>query len=133
MEKAISNCWAPPYDVSVNFKKNDYNEPILELRVSDIMWLWLSKVTQTKNSNDYLGSYYSDELKTQYNLVKREGEFYLTHPRLDDIKITQITKGNFSSKSRNFFDLRFKRDKAGKVIAFSVSNDGIKNITFSKK
>ena len=122
-----------PYDVSVNFKKNDYGEPILELRIPEIMWLWLSKVTKTKSSSDYLGSYYNDELSTQYDLIQKDNEFYLTHPRLDNIKITQITQANFSSKNRNFFDIRFKRNKAGKVIAFSVSNDGIKNITFSKK
>ena len=121
------------YDVSVNFRKNDYGEPILELRVPDIMWLWLPKVVKTTSPDDYLGSYYNDELKTQYNLIKRDNEFYLTHPRLDDIKISQITKANFSSKNRNFFELIFKRNKAGKVIAFSVSNDGIQKITFSKK
>ena len=96
------------------------------------MWLWLIKVKQTKPS-DYLGTYYSDELKTQYDLVEKDDELYLTHPQLDDIKVTPIDDTYFSSKNRNFSNIRFKRDASGQVIAFSVSNESIKRITFLRK
>lgn len=121
-----------PYDISVNFKKDNSEKPILEFRIPDLMWLWLIKVNQTKPS-DYLGTYYSDELKTQYDLVKKDDELYLTHPQLDDIKVTQIDEIYFSSKNRNFSNIRFKRDASGQVIAFSVSNESIKCITFLRK
>lgn len=121
-----------PYDISVNFKENDYEEPILEFRILDIMWLWLVKVKKV-NTSDYLGSYYNDELNAQYDLVEKDNELYLTHQKLEDIKITQINEAYFSSNNRNFSNIRFKRNNLGKVVEFSVSNGGIENITFSRK
>ncbi len=121
-----------PYDISVNFRDNDYNEPVLEFRIPDVMWLWLVKVNKI-DTLDYLGSYYNDELDTTYDLIEKENELYLTHQKLDDIKIEQINKAYFSSNNRNFSNIRFKRNKVGKVVGFSVSNGSIENITFSRK
>ena len=120
------------YDISVNFRENDYKEPVLELRIPEVMWYWNIKVDKSNPSN-YLGSYYNDELKTQYDLVKKGNELYLTHQKLDDIKIKQINEAYFSSTNRNFSNMRFKRNNSGKVIEFTVSNDGAKNITFKRK
>ncbi len=120
------------YDISVNFRENDYNEPVVEIRIPDIMWYWNMKVNKT-NPSDYLGSYYNDELKTQYELVKKENGLYLTHQKLDDIKIEQINEAYFSSQNRNFSNIRFKRNNSGKVIQFEVSNESIKSIIFKKE
>lgn len=120
------------YDISVNFKENDYKEPVLEIRIPDIMWYWNMKVDKVNPSN-YLGSYYNDELRTQYDLVKKENELYLTHQKLDDIKIEQINEAYFSSNNRNFSNMRFRQNESGKVIEFSVSNYGAKNIIFTRK
>ncbi|MEL7123836.1 MAG: serine hydrolase domain-containing protein [Bacteroidota bacterium] len=120
------------YDISVNFKENDYNEPILEFRVPDYVWLWLEKEVSVDPS-DYLGSYYNNEVKAQYDLIKRDNELYLTHQKLDDIKIVPITDSYFMSKNRNFSEIRFQRDNAGKVVTFLVSNDGIESMTFSRE
>ncbi|GMN08757.1 hypothetical protein MTsPCn9_07870 [Croceitalea sp. MTPC9] len=120
------------YDISVNFKENDYNEPILEIRIPDIMWYWNMKVDKVNPSN-YLGTYYNDELNTQYNLIEKDNELYLIHHKLDDIKIVQINEAYFSSNNRNFSNIRFERNNAGKVLGFSVSNRGIKKIAFSRK
>lgn len=119
------------YDISVNFKENNHNEPVIEIRIPDIMWYWNMKVDKS-NPSDYLGSYYNDELNTKYNLVEKNNELYLTHQKLDDIKIEQINKAYFSSKNRNFSNIRFKRNNSGKAIEFKVSNDGAKNITFKR-
>jgi CubicO group peptidase (beta-lactamase class C family) len=120
------------YDISINFKENDYKEPILEIRIPDIMWYWNMKVDKV-NSSNYLGSYYNDELRTQYDLVKKENELYLTHQKLDDIKIEQINEIYFSSNNRNFSNMRFRQNESGKFIEFSVSNYGAKNIIFTRK
>lgn len=121
-----------PYDISVNFRENDYNEPVLEFRIPDIMWLWLVRVNEV-NTSDFLGSYYNDELKVRYDLVEKENVLYLTNQKLDDIKIEQINEEYFSSNNRNFSNMRFKRNNSGKVIEFTASNDGVKNITFKRK
>jgi len=121
-----------PYDVSVNFKENDFNEPILELRVPDYMWLWMEKVSKV-DAGDHVGTYYSHELKNEYELIERGEELYLTHPQLDDIKVNPITDALFSSTNRNFSKIRFKRDDSGKITSFSVSNESIKGIEFSRK
>lgn len=121
-----------PYDISVNFIENDYQEPVLEFRIPDVMWLWLVR-EKTVNTSDYLGSYYNEELNTQYDLVEKDNTLCLTHQKLDDIKILQINEAYFSSNNRNFSNIRFKRNDLGKVIEFSVSNGSIKNMTFSRK
>lgn len=121
-----------PYDISVNFKENDYEEPILEFRIPDHMWLWLERVKQV-NTSEYMGSYYNDELNTQYDLVEKENELYLIHQKLDDIKIEQINEAYFSSNNRNFSNIRFKRNEVGRITEFSVSNGSIENITFYRK
>ncbi|MDF1698832.1 MAG: serine hydrolase [Saprospiraceae bacterium] len=120
------------YDISINFKKNDFEEPILEFRIPDIMWLWLIKVKKV-NISDYLGIYYNDELGAQYELVEKDEELFLTHLKLDDIKVTQINDAYFCSDNRNFSNIRFKRNTSGEIVEFSVSNDGVKNITFLRR
>lgn len=121
-----------PFDVSVNFKENDYNEPILEFRIPDYAWLWNEKKISV-NKAEYVGSYYNKELDVQYDLIKRENELYLTHQKLDDIKIAPINDAYFMSENRNFSDIRFDRNDDGEVITFSVKNDGVEKVTFLRK
>ncbi|MEO0552159.1 MAG: serine hydrolase domain-containing protein [Bacteroidota bacterium] len=121
-----------PYDISVNFKENNYNEPILEFRVPDYVWFWLER-EESVNTSEYLGSYYNKELSTQYDLIQKDNELYLTHQKLDDIKIVPIRDSYFFSRNRNFSEIRFKRNSAGKIVTFSVKNDGVENMTFSRK
>ena len=121
-----------PYDISVNFKENDYHEPILEFRIPDLVWLWLEKEIDV-NASDYLGSYYNDELNAHYDLIEKDNELYLVHQKLDDIKIAPITEAYFMSNNRNFSEIRFERNGAGKVSSFSVSNGGIKKLDFTRK
>ncbi|MEL6943919.1 MAG: serine hydrolase domain-containing protein, partial [Bacteroidota bacterium] len=120
------------YDISVNFKDNDDQEPILDFRIPDVMWIYYDKVDKV-NPSDHLGTYYNDELKTKYDLVEKNNELYLIHPRLEDIKVTPINELYFSSENRNFSEIRFKRNNSGEVIEFSVSNEGVGNITFLKE
>ena len=120
------------YDLSVNFTKNNHEEPVLELRIPDILWYWNVKV-ESVNPSNYLGTYYSDELKTEYELIEKNKALYLTHQQLDDIKISQINKVYFSSNNRNFSNIRFQENDFGKIEGFSISNESIKDIRFSKK
>ena len=121
-----------PFDVSINFKENDYDEPILEFRIPDYAWLWNEKKISV-NKADYVGSYYNKELDVQYDLIERENELYLTHQKLDDIKIAPINDSYFMSQNRNFSDIRFERNDAGKIQTFSVKNGGVENMTFTRK
>ena len=121
-----------PFDVSINFKENDYEEPILEFRIPDYAWLWNEK-KMSVNKADYVGSYYNKELDVQYDLIERENELYLTHQKLDDIKIAPINNSYFMSENRNFSDIRFDRNDSGEIQTFSVKTEGIESMTFSKK
>lgn len=121
-----------PYDISVNFKENDYNEPIMEFRIPDIMWLWMER-EESVNTSNYLGSYYNNELKAHYDLIEKDNELYLTHQKLDDIKIAPIRDLYFISENRNFSEIRFQRDDAGEVTSFLVTNESVKSMEFTKK
>ncbi len=120
------------YDISVNFKENSYQEPILEFRIPDVMWIYYNKVKKVDIS-EYLGTYYSEELNTKYDLVQKDNELYLTHTRLDDIKVTQVNETYFSSNNRNFSEIRFKKNTLEEVIQFSVSNESVENMIFLKE
>ena len=121
-----------PYDISVNFKENQYHEPILEFRIPDVMWLWLVK-EEAVDTSKYLGTYYSEELDASYHLIEQENELFLTHQKLDNIKITPIRKNYFSAKNRNFSTIRFQRNNLNKIEGFSISNGSIERLIFLRK
>lgn len=121
-----------PYDVSVNFKENDYKEPILEFRIPDLVWLWLEKELSVDTSN-YLGTYYNSELNSEYELIEKRNELYFIHQKLGSIKIIPVNDAYFVSENRNFAYIRFKRNDAGEIVSFYIKNDGVQKITFSKE
>lgn len=127
------------YDISVNFKTNDLDEPIMEVYAPDLMWLWLIKVqdqelaTATREDDAYIGEYFSSDLGTSYHIVKRGGEYALSHDRLGEIALSQIHKGLFTSSNRNFWQIRFQRNGDDIVTGFTVKNNGIESIAFLKR
>lgn len=127
-----------PYDVSVNFKVNDQQDPIMEIHVPDVMWLWLLKVQKTgadghgTGVDPYTGTYASEELGTSYELRKIGNDYALSHQRLGVIPLTQIHAGLFTSDNRNFRQVRFFRDADDQIAGFSVKNEGINALAFQK-
>lgn len=127
------------YDISVNFKTNDLDEPIMEVYSPDLMWLWLIKVQDkevaapTPAEDAYVGEYFCDDLGTSYHIVRRDGGYALSHDRLGEIALSQIHKGLFTSSNRNFWQIRFQRNGDDVVTGFSVKNNGIESIAFVKR
>ena len=78
---------------------------------------------------DYTGKYYSDELYTTYEIKLINDKLVLTHPRLSDIILTATGEGKFSGRNSFPFELSFNQ-QSNKVIGFTISNFGVKNLKF---
>ncbi|MDT7832370.1 serine hydrolase domain-containing protein [Flavobacteriaceae bacterium S356] len=118
-----------PNDVDVVFEKNDQGIKIMKVSINDrkpIKFVAFGNV----NLNEYLGTYQSKELGTSYRITIKKGKLTLEHQRIRDIHFDPINKNLFVSKKRAIQELKFLRNKRGKVIGFKASNNRVKNLVF---
>ncbi|WP_338792339.1 serine hydrolase [Bernardetia sp. MNP-M8] len=81
--------------------------------------------------NSYEGIYYNEELATQYQVKLKDGQLVMTHPRLDDISLTETGKNKFDGINSFAFELEFF-EANDKIEGFYISNFGAKNMQFDK-
>ena len=82
---------------------------------------------------EYTGSYYSDELGTQYNIVVREGNLIAQHQRNEDVRLTPISLDQFSGSAWFFSRISFTRDKDRRVTGLRVSGGRVRNLCFDRQ
>lgn len=84
------------------------------------------------NLQDYVGSYYSEELQTIYKLQIEKDQLFLTHARMDDTLLSPVQENAFTTKVYFLQDLVFDRDKSEQVVGLRVSNGRVKELRFEK-
>jgi CubicO group peptidase (beta-lactamase class C family) len=82
---------------------------------------------------EYAGVYWSEELETQYAILAREGRLFALHSHHGEIPITPFAKDQFMASRFFFQEVKFIRDDAGKVTAFTVGGGRVAAIRFNKK
>ncbi|CUS43042.1 MAG: serine hydrolase domain-containing protein [Pseudomonadota bacterium] len=82
---------------------------------------------------DYAGRYWSEELKTAYDLIVKDGRLIARHPRRDDIGLTPYQPDTFSSAEFFFERLVFERGPDGSVTGMLVSGPVAENMRFVRK
>lgn len=80
----------------------------------------------------YLGTFYSDELKTNYIIKELDGILTMTHSRMGDFKIIPRKKDVFDSDYWAFSMVKFIRNEAGEVTQFRASNGRVQNLLFER-
>lgn len=85
------------------------------------------------DTNDYVGTYYSQELETTYNIVFEKGQLVTKHQRNDDMILRPLTQNVFRMNQWFFDNVTFERSQNGKVTGFRVDNNRVKNVLFEKK
>ncbi len=81
--------------------------------------------------NSYLGTYYSDELRTTYYIESNKEELKLTHKKKSDVPLIMIKKDTFEGKY-GFARIKMVRNEIDKVTGFKLSGGRVKNIYFKK-
>jgi len=84
------------------------------------------------NLNEFVGTFHSDELSTEYTFVIKNDTLFATHSRLSDIKMTPSKTDFFNGNQWFFGQTEFIRDKNNAVIGCKVSSGRVRNIWFKK-
>jgi hypothetical protein len=80
--------------------------------------------------SDYVGDYYSAELRAIYGVEVRKGQLYLDPPR-GQFPMKRTTKDQFDVPFP-MKSLRFERDSSGRLTGFIIEGERAKNLRFRK-
>ncbi|HXE51778.1 MAG TPA: serine hydrolase [Tepidisphaeraceae bacterium] len=80
--------------------------------------------------SEYVGDFYSPELRVIYGVEFRQGQLCLEHPR-GRVVMTRATPDSFDLPFP-LDGLRFQRDQAGHCVGFVISGARAKNVAFRK-
>jgi CubicO group peptidase (beta-lactamase class C family) len=88
--------------------------------------------TYSTTLDEYVGSYYSDELGTEYTMVIKDDKLVRQHRRLDDVILTCVDKDIFNGHPIS--NLTFTRDESNNIIGFKLTGNGrARNLRFNKR
>ena len=81
---------------------------------------------------EYAGRYRSPELDVTYEIVVDGGGLVARHWRTGPSVLTPAGEDAFSGNPRRFPELRFRRDAAGRVVAFTVTGTRVRDLIFAR-
>ncbi|WP_299333241.1 hypothetical protein [uncultured Psychroserpens sp.] len=83
------------------------------------------------NLNDFVGNYYSEELKTVYHFYTDKNTLKLSYKNHEDLSLYPIQLNSFGNRNRTLY--HFTHNKNGKITGMLLSCDGqVSNIEFVK-
>jgi len=85
------------------------------------------------NLQAYTGTYWSEELETQYTFSIKNGKLIATQAHHGAITLTPKTTDSFSSDRWFLADVNFLRDKDGRVNAVNLGGGRVRGIRFVRK
>ena len=80
----------------------------------------------------YIGTYYSDELETTYQVVEENNQLVLRHRKHPDMPLTLTSPNQFSTKQWWLSNLIFTEDTKGKINGFQVNDQRILHLKFKR-
>ena len=81
---------------------------------------------------EFSGRFYSEELKTNYRIIVRDGQLVATRIRNEDVILTPAEKDKFSSDQWWFRNVSYFRDEKGEIIGFRLTTGRVRNLLFSR-
>ena len=91
-----------------------------------------TKIIETPELVDYIGTYYSEELGTIYELKLTNGKLTAFHSRINPIAWTISKSDTFFSDATFMKKIEFVRDSKSELLGFKVSNASDRNIMFDR-
>lgn len=86
-----------------------------------------------KDLGSYAGSYWSEEVETQYTIRLKNGKLIADHIRHGEVELVAVAKDSFRSPSWFMAEVRFVRDGAGKVVAMTLGGGRVNAIRFMRR
>lgn len=83
--------------------------------------------------SEFTGSFYSEELSTEYKFITEGDKLIARHSRHSDITLDPIKKDMFSGNKWFFSRIEFIRDTDNKISGCKVSSGRVRNLLFVKK
>ncbi|HXB90792.1 MAG TPA: serine hydrolase domain-containing protein [Puia sp.] len=129
--KSDSVFWISAYGASMTFMK----DPEGKVNLLHYKTIYAKRITPwrpaTGNLTQYAGTYYSNELATEYIVDTAGNRLMLHHRRLGDFVLEPdpTREDQFGSSPGSFF---FVRDVQQKITGFRVSGGRVKNLWFDK-
>lgn len=85
------------------------------------------------NLEVYAGSYWSEELNTQYEVERQGDRLFATHQRLDPIELFASAEDAFDVHSNQFMYTEFVRNEEGAIEGFNMSHAGANDVWFERR
>lgn len=82
--------------------------------------------------NEFIGTFYNEELKTTYMLYHNEKGLFTSNKNQPLISLASFQTDLFLTNARNITSIRFARDKQKKITGFYIDSDRVKNLFFEK-
>jgi CubicO group peptidase (beta-lactamase class C family) len=87
---------------------------------------------ETVKINEFIGTYYSEELNTTYIFFEKDNKLYLTYKNHQNIVLSTVEIDEFGNNARTSY--QFKRNKNKQIVSMELSSEGtVKNINFVKQ
>jgi CubicO group peptidase (beta-lactamase class C family) len=86
-----------------------------------------------KDLEKYPGTYWSDELETQYTVLLKDGKLLADHSHHGEIALTPVAKDQFRSATWFMPEVKFIRDTTGKVTAMTLGGNRVAGVKFVRR
>ncbi len=84
-----------------------------------------------RNLEDYVGTYYSEELATTYHISLEDEKLFISHIKMNEMPLIMLKKDKFEGLN-SFGQLEFVRNDINKVEMFKLTGGRVRNIVFDK-
>lgn len=82
--------------------------------------------------NEFIGSYYSEELATTYTFIVKDDSLIATHSKHEDIPLIASKKDAFNGNQWFFGQLEFTRNASNIITGCKVTAGRVRNLKFKK-
>ncbi len=119
--------------VTYNFTKSEDQDLIISFGGNPFYFKKAQFVkNETINIKEFVGTYYSEELKTTYLFFEKNNILYLTYKNNENIALSTIEIDEFGNNARTCY--KFIRNQNNEVVSMNLSSEGtVKNIRFIKQ
>ncbi len=131
--KSDSVYWVDAYGAAITFVKDKGDE------VNSLRYRWISSAKRiipvqidTIQFSNYAGTYFSEELVSEYKIDLVDGRLVMHHMRLGDFDLQPdpVRADQFNSQVGSVL---FVKDDQEKFVGFRLSGGRVKNLRFDKK
>jgi CubicO group peptidase (beta-lactamase class C family) len=95
-------------------------------RIADTVW-------EPKDLESFQGTYWSDELETQYTIKLKDGKLSAEHIRHGTIELSPAAQDEFATRQWFMAQVKFQRDPSGHVSGVTLGGGRLTGILFKRR